>query len=193
MSYKILSNGEIIMSVTKWMSWEGGADLVALSNENMPMPNIIVHVARMVHTPVGSAPSGMILLPDETGMPKVMGFVSTKKVVGDYFGANIFAGTPFESAPTIIADISIETGAVSATATVKIEGYEIVLELSELGELNRVNRQSPNLPFHDDSIESAAGKVKLTVNGEELLIIVPPVGMSGGPAAVFSATGTFSR
>lgn len=181
------------MSITKWMSWEGGADLVALSNENMPMPNLIVHVARIVHTPVGSAPSGMILLPDENGMPKVMGFVSTKKEVSDYFGANIFAGTPFEFAPTILADIVIENGTGSATATVKIEGYEIVLELSELGELNRVNRQSPNLPFHEASLESAAGKVKLTVNGEELSMIIPLVGMSGGPAAVFSATGIYSR
>ena len=181
------------MSVSNWMSWEGGVDLVALSNEKMPMPNVIVHVARMVHTPVGSAPSGMILLPDETGMPKVMGFVSSDKKVGEYFGANIFAGTPFESAPTIIADISIETNADSATATVKIEGYEIVLELSDLGELNLVNRQSPNLPFHENALESAAGKVKLTVNGEEMSVIIPPVGMSGGPASVFSATGIYSR
>lgn len=188
-----ISNEGKNMSVTKWMSWEGGVDLVALSNENMPMPNVIVHVARMVHTPVGSAPSGMILLPDENGMPKVMGFVSTDKTVGDYFGANIFAGTPFESAPTLIGDISIENNKDAATATVKIEGYEIVLELSDLGEMVQVNRQSPNLPFHDDSLESAAGRVKLTVNGEEMKVIVPPVGMSGGPAAVFSATGIYSR
>ncbi len=168
--------------------------MVALSNEDVPMPNIIVHVARMVHTPVGSAPSGMILLPDENGMPKVMGFLSTNKNVGDYFGANIFAGTPFEAAPTIVGDIKIETNLPhSATATVTIEGYEIVLEISDLGELMRVNRQSPNLPFHDDSLESAAGNVKLIINGEEMSVIVPPVGMSGGAAAVFSATGTYSR
>ncbi len=180
------------MSVTNWMSWEGGVDLVALSNENVPMPNVIVHIARMVHTPVGSAASGMILLPDETGMPKVMGFVSTKKEVGDYFGASIFAGTPFESAPTIIGDVSVEINSDSAKVTVKIEGYEILLELSELGELTRVSRQSPNLPFHDDSLEAQANTVKLTVNGEEMKVIVPPMGMSGGPAAVYSATGMYS-
>jgi hypothetical protein len=181
------------MSVKNWMSWEGGVDLVALSNENVPMPNVIVHIARMVHTPVGSAASGMILLPDETGMPKVMGFVSTDKKVGDYFGANIFAGTPFESAPTIVGDISVEINSDSAKVTVKIEGYEVVLELSELGELTRVSRQSPNLPFHDDSLEAQANKVKLTVNGDEVKVIVPPMGMSGGPAAVYSATGMYSR
>lgn len=181
------------MSVTNWMSWEGGVDLVALSNEKMPMPNVIVHIARMVHTPVGSAPAGIILLPDETGMPKVMGFVSTNKTVGDYFGANIFKGTPFESAPTIIANISIENDEYSATATVKIDGYKIVLHLSDLGETVRVSRQSPNLPFHESALEAKAWKTKLTVNGEELSVIIPPVGMSGGPAAVFSATGIYSR
>lgn len=180
------------MSVTNWMSWEGGVDLVALSNENMPMPNVIVHVARMVHTPVGAAPSGMILLPDETGAPKVFGFVSSDKTVGNFFGANIFAGTPFETAPTLLAEISIENDKNSAKAIVKIEGFEIILELSDFGELTRVNRKSPNLPFHDDSLETVAGNVKLTVNGSEVSVIVPPIGLSGGAAAVFSAAGIYS-
>lgn len=182
------------MSVKNWMSWEGGVDLVALSNENIPMPNVIVHVARMVHTPVGSSPAGMILLPDETGMPKVMGFIAEDHNVGDYFGANIFAGTPFESAPTILGEIKIETGfPYLAKAIVKIEGYKIILELSEFSELNQVNRQSPHLPFHENSIEAVAGNVKLTVNEEELSIIVPPSGLSGGAAAVFTTAGFYSR
>ena len=45
------------MSISKWMSWEGGVDLVAVTSPDLQMPNVIVHVARMVHTPVGSAPS----------------------------------------------------------------------------------------------------------------------------------------
>jgi len=36
-----------------WMCREGGGDLIALTSEEIAMPNIIVHVARMVHTPVG--------------------------------------------------------------------------------------------------------------------------------------------
>lgn len=182
------------MSVTQWMSWEGGIDLVALSNENMPMPNIIVHVARMVHTPIGSAPSGMILLPNEDGSPKVMGFVSTDEAVGNYFSANIFAGTPFENAPTIIGEINTEIGFPHmASVNVKIEGFDVHLELSDFGALTRVNRKSPNLPFNDDSLEAKANSAKLIVNGEELSLIIPPMGMSGGPAAVYSATGIYSR
>ena len=65
--------------------------------------------------------------------------------------------------------------------------------MSGFGELHRVNRKSPALPFHDDSLEAAASNVKLSVNGEELSVIIPPVGMSGGPAAVYSATGMYSR
>lgn len=182
------------MSVAQWMSWEGGVDLMALSSADMPMPNVIVHMARIVHTPVGSAPSGMILLPDDKGMPKVMGFVSTDKTVGDYFGKNIFAGTPFESAPTIVGDIAVELNYPhSVKVTIKIEGYDIVSELLNLGETVRVSRQSPNLPFHDDSLEANAGSVRLTVNGKEVSVVVPPVGMSGGYPAVYSATGFYSR
>jgi len=44
------------MAVTQWMSWEGGVDLIAVTAPDVAMPNVIVHVARMVHTPVGSAP-----------------------------------------------------------------------------------------------------------------------------------------
>lgn len=182
------------MSVTKWMSWEGGVDLVALSSEGLEMPNVIVHFARMVHTPVGSASSGMLLLPNEDGTPKIMAFVSTDEAIGNYFASNIFAGTPFEQAPTLVGNINAQIGFPHmASVNVKIEGFDVHLELSDFGNLTRVNRKSPNLPFNDDSLEAQANSVKLTVNGEELSVIVPPMGMSGGPAAVYSATGVYSR
>jgi hypothetical protein len=181
------------MKVLNWMSWEGGVDLVALSNKNVEMPNVIVHIARMVHTPVGSAPSGMLLLPNEDGTPKVMGFISTDQKVGDYFAKNVFAGTPFEAAPTIIGEIEVNINPNCAELHVKIPGFDVHLKLSDFGDLTRVNRQSPNLPFHDDSLEAKANTVELTVNGVVTPVIVPPMGMSGGPAAVYSATGMYSR
>ena len=97
------------MSVTNWMSWEGGVDLVAMTAAGLPMPNIIVHVARMVHTPVGSAPAGMILYqPDPKGAPVVMGFVSSDAKLAAYVGPKIFAGTPFEKAPALTGTIEIK-------------------------------------------------------------------------------------
>ncbi len=182
------------MSVTKWMSWEGGVDLVALTLEGLEMPNVIVHFARMVHTPEGSAPSGMILLPNEDGTPKIMAFVSESEKVGDYFASNIFAGTPFEQAPAMVGSIQVDVDFPNSTqARIQVGGFDVQMTLSDFGDLNRVNRKSPALPFHDDSLEAAASKVELMVNGEELRVIVPPVGMSGGPAAVYSATGMYSR
>jgi len=182
------------MKVSKWMSWEGGVDLVALSNDKMEQPNVIVHVARMVNTPVGSAPSGMLLLPNENGSPKIMGFVSTSKIVGDYFAKNVFADTPFEQAPTIVVDVmDFNITDDIAEVTIKMEGFTINLKLSNLGDLTRENRQSPALPFHDHSLEAKANKVALTINGVAIPVIVPPIGMSGGPAAVYSATGVYSR
>lgn len=42
-------------TVSKWMSWEGGIDLVAVTSPDLQMPNVIVHLGRMVNTPVGNA------------------------------------------------------------------------------------------------------------------------------------------
>ncbi|WP_456378305.1 hypothetical protein [Lutibacter sp.] len=144
------------------MSWEGGVDLVALSNED--------------------------------GSPKVMDFVSTSKTVGDYFAKNVFADTPFEQAPTIVVDaMDFNITDDIAEVTIKMEGFIINLKLSNLDDLTRENRQSPALPFHDHSLEAKANKVALTINGVATPVIVPPMGMSGRPAAVYSAAGVYSR
>ena len=47
------------MAVTQWMSREGGVDLITVTAPDVAIQNVIVHVARMVHTPVGSAPCGL--------------------------------------------------------------------------------------------------------------------------------------
>ncbi|MBK7124259.1 MAG: hypothetical protein IPH68_16660 [Chitinophagaceae bacterium] len=50
------------------------------------MPNVIIHLGRMVNTPVGNAASGMILWqPDPNAPPAVMGFVSTDETKGQIF------------------------------------------------------------------------------------------------------------
>src|ERR1700712_574809 len=93
----------------QWMSWEGGVDLVAATAPGLPMPNVIVHVARVVHTPIGSAPAGLLFWqPDPAAPPAIMGFICTSVAIGKYFGPSIFAGTPFENAPVLEAAIAIE-------------------------------------------------------------------------------------
>jgi hypothetical protein len=74
--------------VSAYMSWSDGVDLVAFSALGPPMPNVIVHCARMVHTPVGSAPAGLIFIPDETNpaLPRAVGFVSPDPDVAAYLG-----------------------------------------------------------------------------------------------------------
>lgn len=98
-------------TVTQWMSWEDGVDLVAKTHPELAEPNVIVHVARMVHTPVGSTPAGMVLYqPDPSKVPEIMGFVCEDEKVGAYFGPHIFANTPFENAPILKAKITIASG-----------------------------------------------------------------------------------
>jgi hypothetical protein len=48
-------------------------------------------------------------------------------------------------------------------------------------------------PFHQQGLEAVAGRARLWVDGSEVSIIVPPAGISGGPAAVFAPTGICAR
>lgn len=182
-------------NVQNWMSWEGGVDLVALTKPGLPMPNVIVHVARLVHTPVGSAPAGMILWqPDPSAAPVVMGFISSDLTVARYFGPHIFAGTPFEQAPVLQATINVNIAADAVSAKVVVGGTTFEVRLSGLAASELINRTPSAMPpFFQQGLEQAAAKAELLVNGQTLSLIVPPVGISGGPAAVHSACGIYAR
>lgn len=183
------------MSLENWMSWEGGVDLVALTQDGLQMPNVIVHVARMVHTPVGSAPSGMLFWqPDVSAPPQVFGFVSADAKVGAYFGKHIFAGTPFESAPVIVGDIRICISAEQASTRVEVPGFVFESTLTGFGETKLIQRDpAPMAPFHQQGLEAAAANASLKVNGADVALIIPPVGMTGGPCAVLAACGIYAR
>jgi len=182
-------------NVSKWMSWEGGIDLVAVTSANLQMPNVIIHLGRMVNTPVGNAASGMILWqPDPAAMPAVMGFVSTDETVGKYFGPNIFAGTPFEQAPVLNATFDIQISADKAVSKCVVGNFTFEVEMSDFTEPYLINREPAAMPpFHQQGVEIHARKVSLKVNGETINIIVPPVGITGGPASVVSPNGVYAR
>ena len=187
------------MEISKWMSWEGGVDLVALSAPNLPMPNVIVHLARMVHTPLGSTPAGIVMLPnfdDVAAPPRAMGFVAGDPQIGAYFGPQIFAATPFEGAPVLSAHIEISIGDDAATATVVVDGVTVKVILSELSPPYKVDRQAGDgndLPFFQQGIERSAGAAQIWVDGQEHSLLVPPIGMTGGPAAVVAPCGLYGR
>ena len=184
------------MSVKNWMSWEGGVDLVALTDPSLSQPDVILLVARMVHTPVGSTPAGVILWqPDVNQAPQVFGFLAGDVKVGAYFGPHIFAGTPFEHAPVLQAMISIKDDLPGqASARVEVAGMVFETQMTGLGELEAFNRPPAAMPpFAQMGIEAAAGSVSLKVNGKPVDVIIPPTGISGGPAAVWTPAGIYTR
>jgi hypothetical protein len=183
------------MSLNHWMSWEGGVDLVAKTAETIEMPNAIVHVARMVHTPIGSAPAGMLFWqPDPAAAPLVFGFVSSNPALGAYFAQHIFAGTPFENAPALDGTIDIEVTADRATARVVVPGFVFETVLSGFSETIMIDRTpSPMAPFRQQGLEAAAVQATLAVNGTSIPLVIPPVGITGGPGAVLSPTGIYAR
>ena len=177
------------------MSWEGGIDLVAVTSPELQMPNVIIHLGRMVNTPVGNAPSGMILWqPDPNSLPLVMGFVSTDEKVGKYFGPNIFAGTPFETAPVLSATIEMSITSEKAISKCVVGDFTFEVELSELSEPYLIDRKPAAMPpFYQQGVELHAKKATLKVNGELINIIVPPIGITGGPASVVAPNGVYAR
>jgi hypothetical protein len=182
-------------NVNKWMSWEGGVDLVALTDASLSMPNVIIHLGRMVHTPIGSAPSGMILWqPDVQAAPLVFGFVGEDERVGQYFGPHIFAGTPFEAAPVLHAKIEVHTRQDGVFASCAVGDYLFEVEMSELSAPYLINRAPAAMPpFHQQGVEMSSGKTTLKVNGQIIDIIIPPVGITGGPASVAAPNGVYAR
>lgn len=178
-----------------WMSWQDGVDLVAVTDPSLTQPNVIIHLAGAVHTPFGTAPSGMVLYqPDPKAPPVVMGFVSADPTVGGYFGPTIFAGTPFEKAPALKAEITTTKYADTAVSTVKVEGHTFEVTLAEIGPLTHVDRPAGSpMPFAQDTLEAAAAKATLKVDGKPVAITLPPAGLSGGSAAVWAPAGIYAR
>lgn len=189
------------MAIGQWMSWEGGVDLVALTQDNAgaQMPNIIVHVARMVHTPVGSAPSGMILWqPDPNAPPQIAGYVSQDPKVGAYFGPHIFAGTPFENGPVLQGTIEISIHpAEGAHARVTVGDMIFESHLSNIGPLELIHRAPGEggslVPFAQQGLEARAQNATLKINGQDVPLILPDTTLSGGPAAAWAPSGIYAR
>lgn len=184
-----------IMTVKDWMNWEGGVDLIAKTAPELELPNVVVHVARMVHTPVGSAPAGIVLWqPDPAAPPAVCGFVCPDQKVGAYFGPRIFAGTPFEQAPALDAQIEIVTGPDACSARVEVAGHVFETSLTGLAPADLIQREpTASAPFTQQGLEAPAAAASLKVNGKEVEIVLPPEGITGGPCAVFAPCGLYAR
>ena len=68
------------------------------------------------------------------------------------------------------------------------------IEMSDFSDPYLINREPAAMPpFHQQGVEIHAKKATLKVNGETINIIIPPVGISGGPASVVSPNGVYAR
>jgi hypothetical protein len=176
------------------MSWEGGVDLACMTKPGLTQPNLILHVARVVHTPVGSSPSGVVLWqPDVAAPPVVFGFVGENPTVGAYFGPHIFAGTPFEQAPALPAKITVEVMPTSATSRIEVGGHVFTVTMTGLTPPLVVDRAAGPMPFRQQGLESAAATVAVTIDGKPVEVIVPPSDAQHPPSAVLSQTGIYLR
>lgn len=184
------------MAVTQWMCWEGGLHLEATTRPGFTEPNLTIQVARWVQTPVGAAPAGLISWSPEPGRPPALiGFLCMDSLVGSYFGPKIYAGTPFEKAPVLAAQLSFATKLPhAASARVQVGGHLFEISLDAIAPQQLVHRiLSHPAPFTQQGVEAVAGTVALKVNGQTVESAVPKIGSHGGPGAAWSACGIYSR
>lgn len=183
------------MTIETWMSWEGGVDLVAATRPGLPMPNVILHLARVVHTPIGSAPAGMVLWqPDPAAAPAVIGFVSSDPRLAAWFGPNIFAGTPFEPAPALAGTIDITVASDRVGSRLAVQGHVFEVTMRRLSGLRLAQRAAGSpMPFSQSGPEAMAKDAELKVDGKVVAITVPPLSIGGGPGACWAPTGLYAR
>lgn len=177
------------------MSWESGVDLVGCTQSDLILPNVIVHVAQHVHTPVGSAAAGLVAYQPDPGAPPILfGFVSPEPDrVGCYFGPSIFGGTPFASAPTLLANIEIETASDHATAVVQVAGHELRARLEQLTQPTVISREPGVLPFWQQGVGSLAMLSRFWFDGVEIPLFRPSIRMSGSSDSVYFPCGLYCR
>ncbi len=177
---------------TDFLSWFDGIDAMLKPTPDAPLPNVLVHVARITKTPAGMTPGGMLLInPDNKEMPDVFGFICEDEELGKYYGPKIFKGTPFENAPVLKAVISVEVDFPNKVSTkIEVAGHVIELELSEFDEAQYYNRVG-GMPFTQNVVEALAHKAVFKFDGRILEGELPPGGIGGGLPAVYSPSGLY--
>jgi hypothetical protein len=114
--------------------------------------------------------------------------------VGRYFGPNIFAGTPFEQAPVLSGFVQIDIAGDKAYSKCSVGGHVFEVEMSDFSDPYLINREPAAMPpFQQQGVEIHARKVTLKVDRQPVELIVPPVGITGGPASVVAPNGVYAR
>ena len=182
------------MNIKEYMSWIGGVDLMA-KTPGAAQPNVVVHIGKVVTTPLGSAPAGLVFYqPDPLAPPAFFGFVCPDPALGAYFGPKIFAGTPFENAPNLTAKITVTENGATVSSVVEIEGFRIETTLSQLAPLRAIDRPfGAPMPFRQQGIEAAAGAATLKINGVEIELELPAYSHELGGTGVWAPVGVYSR
>lgn len=177
---------------TDFLSWFDGIDAMLKPSPDAPLPNVLVHVARVTKTPLGMSPGGMLLInPDNKEIPDLFGFICEDEDLGKYYGPKIFKGTPFENAPVLKASITMNIDFPNKVSTrIETAGHLIELELSNFDVAQFYNRIG-GMPFTQNVIEALAHKAVFKFDEKILEGDLPADGIGGGLPAVYSPAGIY--
>jgi len=176
-----------------YLSWHDGIDAMLKPTPDAPLPNVLIHTARIVNAPPGVCQAGMILInPDNKPTPDFFGFVTEDPVIGKYYGPRIFKGTPFENAPVVKAKITSVVEYPDRVYTkIKTEKHVIELELTQFEPAKFCDRPANPFAFHQYVVEAQAKKAIFKFDGKVIPGELPSSGIAGGPAACYAPTGLY--
>ena len=180
--------------IESWLSWEYGVDITASTVENARQPNLVIHAARQVFTPVGSGAAGLILFtPPRACEPTLRYVVSQNYEVGRYCATQVFAGTPFEDAEVCGGEVVVGERGANIEIRVKTAAVEIEALLENIGVLQEVMRPRGVLPYAQNQLEAGVQTVSLRLDGREQLLYLPPGIAEIAPLALWKPCGHYSR
>ena len=176
-----------------FLAWHDGVDAMLKPAPDAPLPNVLIHTARAVNTPIGICKGGMILMnPDNKDMPDFFGFVAEDPEMGKYFGPRIFKGTPFEGAPVYQAEMNFDIDfPQKVTCTVKADGHVIELELTGFDDAKYYHRP-PVMAFTQNVIEARAHEAVIRFDGNIIPDQLPAEGLAGGLPACYAPAGLYT-
>lgn len=182
------------MEIESWLSWEYGIDITASTVDHAALPNLVIHAARRVFTPVGNSVAGLVLFtPPRASEPTLRYVVAENYEVGRYCATRVFAGTPFENAEVCGGEVTVEECGAAIEMRVKIASVEIEARLENLGVLEEVMRPPGVLPYSQNQLEAGAQSVALRIDGIEQPLYLPPGVAEIAPLALWKPCGHYSR
>lgn len=147
-----------------YASWEGGLDLMAVTDASHRRPDLVVRIARVLRTPHGIAPAAQIswnIGPDDC--PEYKAFLSPDPDVARWHEDVVGPESGIEAK---VASVEIQETADGVVARLEFAWHQLEIRLRALAPVEVFDRSLPDAPVRVAGLESLAAIVELKLDGK---------------------------